>query len=378
MTEQAGRAGQGEEDEGGKPMTASGSTSRSSASGSSVARPRCSSGAWRRRCVPRTAARRAGGAVHETRGTRRGSRATRPSTSRRRRRGSSALVKLSLIGGAALAAPVVFYQLWAFVAPGLYAKEKKYIIPFVSLSTILFVGGGYFAWRGVIPISFRYFLSLSNEGGSGARHHHPHLHGGRVHRLLPPGDARLRSHVRAADAAALPLHRRGRQLPHPPPVQPLVHLPRVRAGGGAHAPGRGEPARDGRIPLCLLYGLSIGLVYAFGKPGPHRGPEGRLPGPEEEARTTPERRRPQGASACPAASGSCASAFAFAASAGIALFRSKLPIEHLDQREREEAARGGREDGSILLPLVARGKARDVRHRDAGRACQRPAARSAA
>ena len=81
--------------------------------------------------------------------------------------GFAAYIKLSLIGGAAVAAPVIFYQLWSFIAPGLYAKEKKYLIPFVALSTVLFIGGGYFGWRVAIPISFHYFLALSNETGVG-------------------------------------------------------------------------------------------------------------------------------------------------------------------------------------------------------------------
>lgn len=81
--------------------------------------------------------------------------------------GFTAYIKLSLIGGAALAAPVVFYQLWSFIAPGLYAKEKKYVFPFVGISSLLFVGGGWFGWRVAIPLSFRYFLSLANDGGAG-------------------------------------------------------------------------------------------------------------------------------------------------------------------------------------------------------------------
>jgi sec-independent protein translocase protein TatC len=76
--------------------------------------------------------------------------------------------RLSMIGGAAMAAPFIFYQFWSFIAPGLYSKEKRYIIPFVSLSTLLFVGGGYFGWRVAVPISFNYFLGLSGPvGGDG-------------------------------------------------------------------------------------------------------------------------------------------------------------------------------------------------------------------
>ncbi len=77
-----------------------------------------------------------------------------------------AYVKLSMIGGAAIGAPFIFYQLWSFVAPGLYAKEKRYVYPFVGLSTLLFVGGGYFGWRTAFPIAFEYFLSMSGSIGS--------------------------------------------------------------------------------------------------------------------------------------------------------------------------------------------------------------------
>ncbi len=73
--------------------------------------------------------------------------------------------RISMIGGAAMAAPFIFYQVWSFIAPGLYSKEKRYIIPFVGLSTLLFVGGGYFGWRIAFPISFNYFLSLSGPVG---------------------------------------------------------------------------------------------------------------------------------------------------------------------------------------------------------------------
>lgn len=79
-----------------------------------------------------------------------------------------AYFKLSLLGGVAMAAPVIFYQVWAFIAPGLYAKEKKFIIPFAVSSSALFVGGGYYGWRFAFPLAFQYLLGLSGnieEGG---------------------------------------------------------------------------------------------------------------------------------------------------------------------------------------------------------------------
>jgi sec-independent protein translocase protein TatC len=79
-----------------------------------------------------------------------------------------AYLKLSLTGGLMIAAPVIFYQLWSYIAPGLYKKEKKIVLPFVFFSTVLFVGGGLFGWRVAFPLTFDYLLSLAgNAQGSG-------------------------------------------------------------------------------------------------------------------------------------------------------------------------------------------------------------------
>ncbi|MCP4683276.1 MAG: twin-arginine translocase subunit TatC, partial [Desulfobacterales bacterium] len=65
--------------------------------------------------------------------------------------------------GILIAAPVIFYQLWMFTAPGLYQKERKYIIPFVVSSTILFVGGALFGYFVVFPFGFKFFIGFANE-----------------------------------------------------------------------------------------------------------------------------------------------------------------------------------------------------------------------
>jgi sec-independent protein translocase protein TatC len=72
-------------------------------------------------------------------------------------------MQLSLVGGIIFAAPVIFYQLWAFISPGLYAREKRYIIPFVTFSTALFLGGVFFAYYAAFPFTFGYFFSLLGE-----------------------------------------------------------------------------------------------------------------------------------------------------------------------------------------------------------------------
>jgi len=77
-----------------------------------------------------------------------------------------ASVKQSMIAGFVFAAPYIFWQLWAFIAPGLYAKEKKSSLAFVFFSTLLFAIGGTFGWYVAFPVAFSYFLSLSGDLGA--------------------------------------------------------------------------------------------------------------------------------------------------------------------------------------------------------------------
>jgi len=72
-------------------------------------------------------------------------------------------IKTGLLAAVFLSAPFIFYQLWMFVAPGLYRKEKKFFLPFVFFSTLLFVGGALFGYFIVFPFGFRFFLGFGNE-----------------------------------------------------------------------------------------------------------------------------------------------------------------------------------------------------------------------
>jgi sec-independent protein translocase protein TatC len=74
-----------------------------------------------------------------------------------------AYVKLAIIGGCVFALPVILYQLWAFIAPGLYSKEKRLALPFVVSSCALFAAGGWFGWRVAFPVAFRYLLGFSGQ-----------------------------------------------------------------------------------------------------------------------------------------------------------------------------------------------------------------------
>lgn len=73
-------------------------------------------------------------------------------------------LKLAMLAGLILASPFLFSQLWMFVAPGLYAKEKKVVIPFVGFSTIFFGAGAYFAHTIAFPSMWQFFASYSMDG----------------------------------------------------------------------------------------------------------------------------------------------------------------------------------------------------------------------
>ena len=67
-------------------------------------------------------------------------------------------IKVALAAGALSSCPVVFYQIWRFIAPGLASREKKWVLPFVLCATLFFIGGAFFCYRFVLPIAFKYFI----------------------------------------------------------------------------------------------------------------------------------------------------------------------------------------------------------------------------
>jgi len=76
--------------------------------------------------------------------------------------GFSFYLDTALIGGLVLAAPFVMYQVWGFVAPGLYAREKKYVIPFVALTTLGSLGGAAFTHYVMFPGMIAFFRSFDS------------------------------------------------------------------------------------------------------------------------------------------------------------------------------------------------------------------------
>jgi sec-independent protein translocase protein TatC len=68
-------------------------------------------------------------------------------------------MKIALVSGFILTIPIVFYQLWKFISPGLYNHEKKYIIPFVLSASGLFLVGVTFCYLIVLPFAMSFFLN---------------------------------------------------------------------------------------------------------------------------------------------------------------------------------------------------------------------------
>ncbi|WP_197904833.1 twin-arginine translocase subunit TatC [Desulfosarcina alkanivorans] len=72
-------------------------------------------------------------------------------------------LKVSFLSGLMIASPVIIYQFWMFVAPGLYDREKRLLIPIVLLSSVFFVGGALFGYFIVFPFGFDFFLGFATE-----------------------------------------------------------------------------------------------------------------------------------------------------------------------------------------------------------------------
>ena len=74
-------------------------------------------------------------------------------------------LKVALFAGFFFSFPIIANQLWAFIAPGLYAKEKRAFLPFLIATPVLFTAGGALAYYVVMPTAFRWFLGFEGSAG---------------------------------------------------------------------------------------------------------------------------------------------------------------------------------------------------------------------
>lgn len=78
-------------------------------------------------------------------------------------------LKVSFFAGIIISLPVVIYQVWSFISPGLVKKERRYTLPFVIIATIFFLGGVAFAYFVILPLGLKFLLTF------GARYWKPNI-----------------------------------------------------------------------------------------------------------------------------------------------------------------------------------------------------------
>lgn len=74
-------------------------------------------------------------------------------------------VEVAIYAGIAFAIPFLLYQIWAFIAPGLYKHERRYVMPMIVMATLFFIGGASFAYKIAFPAACDYLLGLAVGGG---------------------------------------------------------------------------------------------------------------------------------------------------------------------------------------------------------------------
>lgn len=72
-------------------------------------------------------------------------------------------MKVAFLSAIFASSPIILLQLWLFISPGLYPKERYYALPFIVFATLFFVGGGYFGFEVVFPMACGFFVQMGRE-----------------------------------------------------------------------------------------------------------------------------------------------------------------------------------------------------------------------
>jgi sec-independent protein translocase protein TatC len=168
-------------------------------------------------------------------------------------------LKVGAVAGLCVAMPVILYQVWLFVAPGLYAHEKKFAVPFVLLSSTFFFAGALFSHYIAFPYTWRFFLSFESD----------------FVRFMPKLGPTFSLYVKM-------LLGFGAIFQMPVLVMALSRMGVISAGflirhtkyailiifilGAVLSPGGDIPSQLMMAgPMLILYAVSIGVAWAFGK-----------------------------------------------------------------------------------------------------------------
>jgi sec-independent protein translocase protein TatC len=168
-------------------------------------------------------------------------------------------IKIALMAGLILASPAVMAQVWLFIAPGLYSKEKKWAIPFILMSSFFFVGGAAFSHYVVFPLTWRFFVSFTTDIVTF------------MPRIQPAFSLYLRLTLAFGLVFQMPtivlfLARMGMVTPQfmiknfKYAVLAIAVIAAVATPGGDVVPQIAMA-----LPMIFLYGLSICLAWMFGK-----------------------------------------------------------------------------------------------------------------
>ena len=171
-------------------------------------------------------------------------------------------IKMAALAGLLLATPVIMSQLWLFVAPGLYAHEKKFAIPFVALASGFFIGGALFAHYVLFPVAWNFFAAFSSD------------YMAFMPRIQPAFTLYVRLVLACGVVFQLPtivffMARMGVVTPGF-----LIRNIKYAVLGififAAVLTPTGDPVTLTMMaaPMMLLYGLSIGIAWMFNKPSP--------------------------------------------------------------------------------------------------------------
>ena len=168
-------------------------------------------------------------------------------------------VKIALIAGVILAAPMVFTQVWLFIAPGLYAHEKRWALPFVGMSSTLFAAGAAFAHYVVFPIVWAFFGHFTRDYLTFMPRVEPAF--SIYLRLVIALGVTFQLPVLVLFLARMGLITAGFMIRHFKYAVLLIAI----AAGVLSPDGGGVGMAAMSLPVVVLYVLSIGLAWAFGR-----------------------------------------------------------------------------------------------------------------
>jgi sec-independent protein translocase protein TatC len=168
-------------------------------------------------------------------------------------------IQMALIAGAIIAMPLVMTQVWLFIAPGLYAHEKKLAVPFILMSSICFASGAAFSHYVVFPLTWKFFVSFTTDYLTFMPRIEPAF--ALYIKLVVAFGVVFQMPVVVTFLARMGIVTAGFLWRHSKYAMLII----VIVSAIVTPDGGGVSLVPMTVPLFLLYVLSIGLAWLFGK-----------------------------------------------------------------------------------------------------------------